>query len=370
MHFEASPQLPESFLPIQNISATFKDTTTSYKYYWFLSILNLAVKNDIKTKGGLLHRKDLIAEMLSMVWYPIQYYRISFGAADQLSKITNELFNILNVEKRIQRKALIYRLQNLEWLFNIEKLYRYVPYRFLRPWFPTLNGIPDSRVNQEIGNLASEKFHHPDFLPMYKFSAEGIILQPRWHSYMQKHYSILFDYALWELLSFVQRRNPNVPGLSTKLFDLPERVALTEQRRFWKDYLDNKSNSFTCIFSGDILSLETFDLDHFIPRSFISHDQIWNLHPMRPDVNLAKSDSLPSKIYIENLAKLHYDLVNTKTIDIRNSFKEEYVILFRTSGFDEIKSAGWENFRKIYHDQLSPQLDIARNMGFSEWALP
>ncbi len=365
MPLESPLQLPESYLPVQNITATFRNTTASYKYYWFLSILNLAVKTGIKTEGGLLHKEGLLAEMFSMVWYPIHYYRLSFGPADQLSNVTDELFKELNIERNVHRSALIRRILDLNFSTNLEKLYRYVPYRFLRSWFPSLAGIPDVRVNKEIEILALEKFHNPDFLPMYKFSDDGIILQPRWHSYLQKHYSILFDYGLWELLSFVQKRNPNVPGLSTKLFDLPERVALTEQRKIWKDYLDGKS--FSCIFTGENVSLDDFALDHFIPRSYISHDQMWNLHPMRPGLNLAKSDSLPRSVFIEKLAEVHYDLINTEEIDLKNSFKEEYVILFRTNSFSEIKSSTWENFLKVYHDQLSPQLDIARNMGFTPW---
>ncbi len=368
MPLENPLQLPESYLPVQNITATFRNTTASYKYYWFLSILNLAVKTGIKTQGGLLPREELLAEMLSMAWYPIHYYRLSFGAADRFKRTVDELLIHLNIEKNIPRNVLSGKILAMGKNSNIDSFYNYVPFRFLSPWFShDIKGMPDGDFNNRIEILASEKFHNPDFLPMYKFSDDGIILQPRWHSYLQKHYSILHDYGLWELLSFVQKRNPNIPGLSTKLFDLPERVALTEQRKIWRDYLDGKP--FPCIFTGENVFLDDFALDHFIPRSYISHDQMWNLHPMRPGLNLAKSDSLPQSVFIEKLAKVHYDLIKATDIDLKNSFKEEYVILFRTNSFAEIKSSTWENFWKVYHDQLSPQLDIARNMGFSEWIL-
>lgn len=42
------------------------------------------------------------------------------------------------------------------------------------------------------------------------------------------------------------------------------------------------------------LVAHNFSLDHFLPWSFVAHDQLWNLVPVSPSINASKSDKLPS----------------------------------------------------------------------------
>lgn len=35
-------------------------------------------------------------------------------------------------------------------------------------------------------------------------------------------------------------------------------------------------------------------IDHFVPRSYVSHDELWNLIPMRRSLNSSKNNRLPS----------------------------------------------------------------------------
>ncbi len=68
--------LPNSkILPIKHLSSIFKDTTNSYKFYWFIAILEeIKNKTEIKIPSSIL-----IARMISNIWYPINFFRISFG---------------------------------------------------------------------------------------------------------------------------------------------------------------------------------------------------------------------------------------------------------------------------------------------------
>ena len=62
-----------------------------------------------------------------------------------------------------------------------------------------------------------------------------------------------------------------------------------------------------CIYTGRNLSLETSSLDHFLPWSFIAHDQLWNLVPVDRSINSSKSDCLPSlDRYFDVFAKLQH----------------------------------------------------------------
>ncbi|MBS5284375.1 MAG: hypothetical protein KHY46_10980 [Clostridiales bacterium] len=35
-------------------------------------------------------------------------------------------------------------------------------------------------------------------------------------------------------------------------------------------------------------------IDHFVPRSYISNDKLWNLPPLRRSLNSSKNNRLPS----------------------------------------------------------------------------
>jgi hypothetical protein len=57
------------------IIKVFQNTTNSYKYYWWYSILQL-----VKMKVGKTFRLDEIAiQMLVFSWYPVNYYKLSLG---------------------------------------------------------------------------------------------------------------------------------------------------------------------------------------------------------------------------------------------------------------------------------------------------
>jgi hypothetical protein len=73
------------------LNSVFENTTNSYKYYWWLSILKL-----IKTNGNeKIELEDIVFEMLVFVWYPVNYYKISLGKQDQLTKYKEKLSLIL-----------------------------------------------------------------------------------------------------------------------------------------------------------------------------------------------------------------------------------------------------------------------------------
>lgn len=61
----------------------FRNTTTSYKYLFFLALLKLLPKNDYL---GVLSLKDIQLEILTQAWFPHNYFRLNFGAIDGISQ--------------------------------------------------------------------------------------------------------------------------------------------------------------------------------------------------------------------------------------------------------------------------------------------
>lgn len=62
-------------LDVSRRAAVFADTTNSYKFYWFLAILDSLHENG----QPLISMRELSLRMVASVWYPLEYFKLSFG---------------------------------------------------------------------------------------------------------------------------------------------------------------------------------------------------------------------------------------------------------------------------------------------------
>lgn len=86
-----------------------------------------------------------------------------------------------------------------------------------------------------------------------------------------------------------------MPGIVEKLQPPAARAPLTRQTVWWKEALPLLGDRARCIYTGAPLDPDDLSLDHYLPWSFVAHDRPWNLVPVSPRVNSAKSDSLPDR---------------------------------------------------------------------------
>src|SRR5690606_15285974 len=107
-------------------------------------------------KNETISFEKVIIRILVLVWYPVIYYKISFGKQDQLSKIIIGLknsFEELNDNiNDLELESFLWQNRNLPFIKkSINDLSKYVPYRFLRPWMEEqLRGIKDADINSLI----------------------------------------------------------------------------------------------------------------------------------------------------------------------------------------------------------------------------
>jgi hypothetical protein len=174
-------------------------------------------------------------------------------------------------------------------------------------------------------------------------------------------------FCLWHLLNYLQRNNPNVPNIAAKLFE-PTQRNLRESRKFWQMAF-YKLGAIRCIYSGTPMQKGSFSLDHFLPWRFVAHDLLWNIIPTPANVNSAKSDVLPDfNSYFEPFAQLQYNAFQAVAALQKESLLEDYALLFREQDVREIQALPLAAFSSILQDTIAPQMQIARNMGFTaEW---
>lgn len=360
--------LPESpDLGIRNLSGVFRHTTNSYKFYWFLAILE-AVKNDYQQISFDL----LTAEMLAQIWFPVHYFKLDFGQTDQLSALARELQYstdlAINAEREeVRDAALALCLKNKRFKKSFSDKQRYVPTRFLMPWFQSdLKGLNDYLRDRLIISLANESFKTSE-TSLYKFiqteHLKGIEISDPWMNYLKKNFRIVRAFVLWHLLTWMQARNPHVPNLPEKLFP-PQSRDLKIARKYWDLALTQKYE-WHCPYSDQRIIVKNYSLDHFLPWSFVCHDQIWNLIPIPKSVNSSKSDALPDlNTYLPAFVGLQYQALkinlNQKTT---SKAIEDYTDLFHCS-VDTLKTLTFFDFEAKLKETIQPLEQIAANMGF------
>ncbi|MBS3775452.1 MAG: hypothetical protein KGY70_09705, partial [Bacteroidales bacterium] len=316
--------------------------------------------------------RDIVIKMIAKVWYTVNYFYLSFGKWDRLAAAVGSIRSTLNCDIDIEEDQLIAlvkeHMDHREIGNTVAKLARYVPYRFLSPWFASkIKGIDDRDKNRLLKELAEERFYSEFHFPPYRFSKDEstIIIQPEWREYFITHMKILQDFTLWQLLTFLRKRNPNVPNIQTKLFP-PQKRDFKYAKRFWNLYFDDLGQ-VNCIYSGLPVTSENFNIDHFVPWSFVTHDQLWNLLPIPKGVNSAKSDRLPARKFLDDFGALQHDAFNRvlKKYSSQPKLLEDYSILFNKE-LDEIQQLSCSAFVGTIKDTVQPLLQIAGNMGFEE----
>lgn len=332
-------QLPiENNVDIPSLSSIFGTRTNSYKFLFFQALL-LLIKDE-KFKKYTFSFSELEVKMLDIAEYPINVFKLNFGTQDQVTK------------KMFGGKA---------------DLVKYVPYRLLTSFFQNeLSGLLDAKKNKKIEELSNSD---REFNSIYKINDQSIEIYSEWMQYFLLHYSIIESWAFWHWVNFLQGKNPNAMALVNKLQKPSKRASLNRQTKYWKAVLERRK--LNCIFSNKPIEEVDFSLDHFLPWSFIGHDQLWNLIPISRSVNSSKSDNIPSmEKYLDGFIEQQImGLEVSAEVMTDKAWKnhtDDFIVGLNV-GFEDLT-----NNQKIltnkYQDHLEPLADMASNMGFnSKW---
>lgn len=355
MELPASPRLD-----VARLTSVFADVTNSYKFYWLLAILDELGESE----SNRLPLRSLSLRMVAGVWYPLDYFKLSFGKQDGFRPIADFVSEHLVVDNRPTAPSLFVQLPQrlapevLAQLYRrVDMLLNWVPYRFIRPFFAAeTRAMPDQKVNAEVARLAAQSEYAP-----YQFVPGAIEVRPAWAEYLRQHRGILRGFAYWHLVRFLQKHNPHVIGLSEKL-EKPGARDLKAAGQFWKQYLA-ATPGLTCIYSGRVLTLADVSLDHFLPWSYVAHDQLWNIIPTPKAVNSAKSDWLPSLDYFDSYARLQFAGFQFHAGQGHTKLLEDYHVFFAQS-LPDLQAQSFDWFRARLAQQVMPQLQTAQNLGF------
>jgi hypothetical protein len=372
----ATPQvLPESErVNVSILAQLFNNTTNSYKYLFFLSLLDILKRRNFDVLSPISF-VELVVEILANAWFPHTYFKLSFGTQDKIAEkldrlnliITEPILKFQDLDKKLLRK----NIQNQTYDDLISYLVKYVPFRLIRPFFNTeTKGLKDAEVNQTVLDLTNNPENQN---PLYCFDADlvkdckGLIFSQEWAEYIEENYIVVKGWASWEWLQYMQSRNPTTPNIVNKLFMPQQRGSLSSQTKFWKSVLDHQS--LKCIYSGQNLDPNHISLDHYLPWSFVAHDQLWNLIPVLPEVNSSKSNHLPSEKYFSEFVKLqHLGLVSSQKYFSEKKWYDYIDSYINDLSLKKDDLLDYEKLYNAYYFVVSPLLTLGIKQGFSgDW---
>ena len=339
--------LPESeSINTGKLKAVFNNTSASYKFYWFLSILDC-----IEQQKTTISKHEIFARMMANAWYTVNYFKISFGIQDKLHETICFLAKHENIDLNESKEKIVDQLIKSKSKETKRALFHFdanVPYKFLSPWLGT-----GSRKHMY------EQSQMDDKLAPYALFKNELILNELWFKYITKNIGLIKDFCFWNLTLFLQTRNPSVPDIPNKLNRPESRGSLKKHKtKFWDIVIDAGEAPHQCIYTDKIIHKGDYAIEHFIPFNFLAHDLMWNLIPANQSFNSSKGAKLPPlDIYFDKFYALQKHAVEiVKQKQPKNKFLQDYLTLFPELTLN----------KERYRDHLEPLITIANNNGFEK----
>ena len=370
------PTLPrQNGLDIVTFSKTFTDKDTSYKYLWLLALMETLKEREYQVTQPIKF-DDIFVVMLKLASDPVCKFKLSFGIHDGMEKLLSDLDNSQHVDLWNQASSGVIK-ENPGFPEAKRVLSGHVPYRWLRPFAKEeMAGITDKNTSKKdihnaINKVAHDRFRGENPLPYYinlNNTGGEIIIHEKWAEYFSGNAEVIKGWCLWHFAKFLQVRNPNVPAIINKIAadgEQERRSALKKQRNFWNEVID-KSGGIRCLYSGKPLTKDGFDLDHYVPWSFVGHDDIWNLVPADSSANSSKSDKLPHNRYLDGLISAHHNALTTRHNHFDDNGKaiiESYIAGLQLTETDLTDPNKLSNAYRLF---IPPLIELAKANRFED----
>jgi len=368
-------------LDIRSFSQMLKDPSYCYKFYWLEGIVNLISEGVTQTTFGAI-----IDEMICSAWYSVREFHIHLSGMQEDGKVRDglerailTLSNLSDLPANASRVEIRNEISryNKELYAAKEQLTHMVPYRALAGFFEHAGQRVDWNSVKRLTSYI-ELFNREYVVLPYIFGRSSrlkkeVYFNPDWIRMIQDNTVSILGWIQYEKVKWLQNNNPEVPGLVYKLAPMDEKMRkLGKVRKLWEGILDN--HEIKDIFTGRSISDAKYDIDHFVPWSFVMNDELWNLMPMDSSLNSSKSNRLPKwDPFFSRFAENQY-IMYSLIQELPGIHK-----LYDSCWRDNLHSiwAGQELYRpgnsrevfdNILEKNMRPVYDSAMRQGYEVWA--
>jgi hypothetical protein len=367
-------------LDIEGFFQMMKDPSYCYKFYWLEAIVDLISEGVQATTIGAI-----IDEMICNAWYSVREFHIHLSGLkadgvvrDGLERAVMQLSESgqlpANASKVEIHNAI--REHDAELKQFKDQLTNMVPGRALAGFFTkSREEVPwgsTRRLTEYVRRINNTLVRLPYTFGESSKLHKEVYFDPEWMEMIQDNTVSILGWIQYEKVKWLQNNNPEVPGLIYKLAPMDERMRkLSCVRKLWEGVLNVQE--LRDVFTGRPIVPRHYDVDHFIPWSFVMNDELWNLMPMDSSLNSSKSNRLPRwnpffKLFAENQYEMY----------CRVNENEKMHKLFEACYRDNLHSiwAGKELYRRgnsreefyqILQKNMQPVYDSARRQGYEVW---
>ena len=366
-------------LDIEGFSQMMKDPSFCYKFYWLEAIVKLIAENVRETTFDAII-DEMISNACSVREFHVHLSGIQSdgGVRDGLERaivLLTELSDLPANASKVEIKNEIKKHNDALKKYK-EQLTNMVPYRALAGFFAKSGDVVDwgstVRMTKYIKQFSEEKILLPYTFGECSKLKKQVYFNSEWIDMIQDNAVSILGWIQYEKVKWLQNNNPEVPGLVYKLAPLDEKMRkLGKVRKLWNGVLE--LTEIRDVFKDEPIVFKEYDVDHFVPWSFVMNDELWNLMPMDSSLNSVKSNKLPHwDPFFERFASnqfVMYELI---------SQKPGLHKLFEACYRDNLHSiwAGQELYRpgnsriqfyNILQKNMRPVYDSARRQGYEVW---
>ncbi len=188
-----------------DLSDIFKNTSATYKFYWFLAIIETWKEERRET----IPFSKLVSNMIGRAWHTVHYSDLSFGKIDMLRDTCIELQESLNISVKADRREvqnILLSQKNDPYVENcLSQYYKNVPYRLLSLWI--------NFKTQTDTVIRSKYFENGCLYRINNDSEKSITINPVWQKYLLNNYESLVEFSLCSLESYLKNCNPKADDI-------------------------------------------------------------------------------------------------------------------------------------------------------------
>lgn len=369
-----------NLLDVESFSLMLKNPSYCYKFYWVEAIVRLISEDVSETTFN-----DIIDEMIVNAWYSVLEFHIHLSGMiegkvkDGLERaviLLKELSGLEGNASKVEIKNAIKQYE-LELKPYKEQLTNMVPYRALSGFFDKYKESADwnspRRMVAYIDRVDQVNILPYTLGPSSKLKKE-VYFNPAWMKMIQDNTVNILGWIQYEKVKWLQNNNPEVPGLVYKLAPMDEKMRkLKKVHALWDTVM--RLQPIYDVFKDTVIDIGRYDVDHFIPWSFVMNDELWNLMPMDSSLNSSKSNKLPKwNPFFEKFAGNQFILYSMIHDEKMPQIRKCYEACFRDNlhsiwANQELyrKGNSKEEFYNILEKNMQPVYDSARRQGYQIW---
>ncbi|WP_051611863.1 DEAD/DEAH box helicase [Xylanibacter ruminicola] len=245
---------------IEKLKNAFDKKSTSYKYFWFMSLIQIYEETQVEN----ISLRQILVKMVANAWKYVFMLNGQFSQSDQLPKYLVSIKSITNLdsnslEQEVEDKLNeVFDTKNLQVILN--PLLKNVPYRFLSPWIKFTD-------NENVMNISRKQ----ESRCPYELYNDHVIIKKLWRENLIGLYESIHLFVEYSLETYL-KIDPNIKetrdfyntryiSLNQLLKGIKRRKSLEVVKLFLEKYKFNSTGVITPVEIMEIMPESSCNID-------------------------------------------------------------------------------------------------------------